>query len=66
MSDRFWQAPVDFFTLVLIVFAGFELGAIGLFDFSIVTWLFGNWHRSAYDVIGAAALWQLSRQRFFG
>lgn len=66
MSDGFWHAPIDFLTLVLIVAAGFELGLIGFFNFSAVTWLLGSWHNVAYDVIGVSAVWQLSRQRFFG
>jgi uncharacterized membrane protein YuzA (DUF378 family) len=66
MSDGFWYAPFDFFSLVLIVVAGFELGLIGFFGFSVLTWLFGSWHLVAYDVIGVSAVWQLTRQRFFG
>ena len=36
---------------------------IGLFGFSIVTWLLGSWHAVAYDLIGFSAIWQLGRQR---
>ena len=42
MSDGFWQAPVDFFSLILILVAGIELGLIGFFGFSVLTWLFGQ------------------------
>ena len=31
MSDGFWQAPIDFFSLILILVAGIELGLIGFF-----------------------------------
>ena len=54
MSDGFWQAPVDFFSLILILVAGIELGLIG------------RWHFVAYDVIGVSAIWQIFRQRLFG
>jgi uncharacterized membrane protein YuzA (DUF378 family) len=64
MSGHFWHPTVDFLTLVLIVLAGVELGLIGAFNFSLVTWLFGSWHRIAYDVIGVSAIWQMARQRF--
>ena len=66
MSDRFWYAPFDFFSLILILAAGIELGLIGFFGFSFLTWLFGRWHFVAYDVIGVSAVWQISRQRLFG
>jgi uncharacterized membrane protein YuzA (DUF378 family) len=66
LSDGFWRAPIDFFSLILILIAGIELGLIGLFGFSVLTWLFGRWHTVAYDVIGVSAVWQLTRQRFFG
>ena len=66
MSDGFWQAPVDFFSLILILVAGLELGLIGFFGFSILTWLFGAWHSVAYDVIGMSAVWQILRQPVFG
>jgi uncharacterized membrane protein YuzA (DUF378 family) len=66
MSDGFWQVPVDFFSLILILVAGIELGLIGFFGFSVLTWLFGRWHFVAYDVIGVSAVWQILRQRFFG
>jgi uncharacterized membrane protein YuzA (DUF378 family) len=66
MSDGFWQAPVDFFSLILVVVAGVELGLIGFFGFSVLTWIFGRWHFVAYDVIGVSAVWQIFRQRLFG
>jgi uncharacterized membrane protein YuzA (DUF378 family) len=58
-----WKAPIDFITLVLIVLAGFELGAIGFFNASIVA-LLGSWKALAYDLIGLSAIWQLTRQTF--
>ncbi len=66
MFDGSWRAPVDFFTLILILVAGVELGLIGFFDFSFLTRLFGSWHTVAYDVIGVSAVWQILRQRYFG
>ena len=66
MSDGFWQAPVDFFSLILILVAGIELGLIGFFGFSVLTWLFGSRHFIAYDVVGVSAVWQIVRQRPFG
>jgi uncharacterized membrane protein YuzA (DUF378 family) len=66
MSDGFWQAAIDFFSLILILVAGIELGLIGFFGFSFLTWLFGSWYTVAYDVIGVAAVWQTMRQRYFG
>ena len=66
MSDGFWYVPLDFLTLILILLAGIELGLIGFFGFSFLTWLFGSWHLVAYDVIGVSAVWQIMRQRFFG
>jgi uncharacterized membrane protein YuzA (DUF378 family) len=61
-----WRAPIDLLTLILILLAGVELGLIGFFGFSLLTWIFGDWHRFAYDAIGLAAVWQLTRQRILG
>jgi len=55
---------MDFSTLVLILAAGFELGAEGAFGISPFGWLLGSWKYVAYDVTGIAAFWQLSRQNF--
>jgi uncharacterized membrane protein YuzA (DUF378 family) len=66
LSDGFWQAPIDFLSLILILTAGIELGLIGLFGFSVLTWLFGRWHSIAYDAVGVSAVWQIMRQRVFG
>ena len=66
MSDGFWQAPIDFVSLILVLLAGIELGLIGLFGFSVLTWLFGSWHFVAYDIISVSAVWQITRQRLFG
>jgi uncharacterized membrane protein YuzA (DUF378 family) len=66
MSDGFWYAPADFFSLVLIVVAGIELGLIGFFGFSVVTWLFGSWRPLVYDAVGVSTVWQILRQRFLG
>ena len=66
MSDGFWRAPLDFISLILILVAGIELGLIGFFGFSVLTWLFGSRYTVAYDVIGVSAVWQAMRQRYFG
>jgi uncharacterized membrane protein YuzA (DUF378 family) len=66
LSDGFWQAPIDFVSLILVLLAGIELGLIGLFGFSVLTWLFVSWHFVAYDIIGVSAVWQITRQRLFG
>jgi uncharacterized membrane protein YuzA (DUF378 family) len=62
--ETHWRALIDFFTLFLVLAAGLELGLIGLFSFSPVSWLFGGW-MAVYNAIGIAAIWQLSRQRLF-
>lgn len=55
---------IDFPTLVLILAAGLALGTEGAFGFSLFDWMFGAHKLLAYDLIGLAAVWQLSRQRF--
>jgi uncharacterized membrane protein YuzA (DUF378 family) len=65
-SIAIWRAPLDFLTLCLVLLGGIELGAIGLFGFSVLTWLFGHWQHFVYDAIGLAAIWQIMRQRLFG
>jgi uncharacterized membrane protein YuzA (DUF378 family) len=57
---------LDFTTLLLILAAGFELGTESVFGVSWLGWVFGGWRPEVYAVIGAASLWQLFRQRYFG
>jgi uncharacterized membrane protein YuzA (DUF378 family) len=64
MSDGFWYGLLDFLTLAMLLAAGVELAVIGLFGFSVLTWLFGSGQRIVYDAMGFAAIWQLIRQRF--
>lgn len=65
MADGFWKGPVDFVTLVLLMAGGIELGLIGLFGFSFLTWLLGSWKTVAYDAIGLGTVWQFFRQGIF-
>jgi uncharacterized membrane protein YuzA (DUF378 family) len=41
-----------------------QLGIQGYFDFDVAGWLLGTDAVIAYDIIGAAAIWQLLRQKF--
>ena len=64
-DDISLAAPIDFFTLVLIIAAEFELGLQGVFGIHSIKWIFGSWQTGVYDLIGFAAVWQLWRQRIF-
>ena len=49
-------------TLVLLIVGGLNWGLIGLFDFNLVSALFGEMStlsRIVYALVGASALWQL-------
>jgi uncharacterized membrane protein YuzA (DUF378 family) len=48
----------------MILFAGINIGAIGMFGFDILQWLFGPWETRAQVLIGIAAVWQTLRQRW--
>jgi len=54
---------IDFTTLVLILLGATYLGVVGLFGFDVFDY-FPGWRYIAYDIIGFAAVWQWSRQRF--
>ena len=49
-------------TLLLLIVGGLNWGLVGLFDFDLVTALFGEMSvisRAVYVLVGASALWQL-------
>lgn len=49
-------------TLVLLIVGGLNWGLVGLFDFNLVSALFGEMSplsRIVYALVGASALWQL-------
>jgi uncharacterized membrane protein YuzA (DUF378 family) len=54
---------IDCPTLVLIIAAGFQLGLLG-FGVDAAPAIFGAYTNVAYMIVGASAIWQLSRQRF--
>jgi uncharacterized membrane protein YuzA (DUF378 family) len=56
---------IDFPTLVLIIAAGIQLGLLGFFGWDAAAAIFGSYAKLAYMVIGASAIWQLFRQRFY-
>jgi uncharacterized membrane protein YuzA (DUF378 family) len=59
--QRWWL--IDFLTLVLVLVGAAHLGLLGFFDVDFVTDVFGKDTKFAYDVIGIASVWQISRQR---
>jgi uncharacterized membrane protein YuzA (DUF378 family) len=56
--------PLDLVTLVCVLVAALHLGLLGLFGFNTAEWMLGDHTTTAYQIVGASALWQLSRQRF--
>ena len=55
---------LDFPTLVLVLGAGLLVGLLGFFGWDVAPAIFGAHAKIAYMIVGASALWQLSRQRF--
>jgi len=55
---------IDFPSLVLIIAAGLDLGALGFFEYDPAAAIFGSHVRIAYMVVGVSAVWQLLRQKF--
>jgi uncharacterized membrane protein YuzA (DUF378 family) len=54
--------PVNTITLVLLIVGGLNWGLVGLFDFDLVTALFGEMSalsRIVYSLVGLSALSQL-------
>lgn len=53
---------INTITLVLLIVGGLNWGLVGLFDFNLVSALFGEMSplsRIVYALVGASALWQL-------
>jgi uncharacterized membrane protein YuzA (DUF378 family) len=55
---------IDFPTLVLVLIGGLLLGVQGIFGLDILAQYLGPAARLIQAVIGIAAVWQFSRQKF--
>lgn len=54
--------PLDWVAIVLLIVGGLNWGLVGLFDFNLVTALFGQWQileRIVYVVVGASAVYSI-------
>lgn len=55
---------MDRLCLLLLIIGGINWGAVGLFRFDIVAWLFGGSastiSRTIYTIVGAAAIYSIS------
>jgi uncharacterized membrane protein YuzA (DUF378 family) len=54
----------DFTSLSLIIAAGLQLGLVGFFGWDAAGAILGSYAKATYMIVGASALWQLSRQKF--
>lgn len=55
--------PWDIIALVLVIVGGLNWGLVGLFQFNLVTALFGSWQiveRTIYTLVGISALWAIA------
>lgn len=53
---------LDWFALLLVIVGGLNWGLVGLFDFDLVTYIFGAMSaisRAVYIIVGLAALYLL-------
>ena len=55
---------LDRIALILVIIGGLNWGSIGLFQFDIVSWIFGGqgaiFSRIIYTVIALAGIWTIS------
>lgn len=55
---------IDMIALVLLIIGGINWGLVGLFQFALVSWLFGGQaamlSRIIYTLVGISALWCIS------
>lgn len=54
---------IDIIALVLVIIGGLNWGLVGLFNFNLVTAIFGAWpvvERIIYTLVGLSALWAIS------
>jgi uncharacterized membrane protein YuzA (DUF378 family) len=56
---------IDFLTLVLILAAGFQVGIQATFAADVAGWIFGGGEKILFEMMGASAVWQLFRQRYY-
>jgi uncharacterized membrane protein YuzA (DUF378 family) len=55
---------IDHPSMILIILAGINLGLKAAFDVDLVERYLGDYSHITYEIVGLAALWQLTRQRF--
>ena len=55
------KKTIDVIAAVLLGIGGLNWGLVGLFNFNLVTYLFGGIHidRVVFVIVGLCALWQL-------
>jgi uncharacterized membrane protein YuzA (DUF378 family) len=54
--------PLNMLTLALLIVGGLNWGLVGLFDFNLVSAIFGDMtllSRIVYVLVGLSALWQI-------
>jgi uncharacterized membrane protein YuzA (DUF378 family) len=56
---------VDFPTLALLILAGLNVGVLAVWGYNPAQAIFGTYVHIVYALVGASAVWQLLRQRFF-
>lgn len=53
---------LDWVTLALLIIGGLNWGLVGVFDFNLISYLFGEMSvvsRAIYDIVGLSALYML-------
>jgi len=50
---------LNLITMILTIIGGLNWGIIGLFDYNVVTAIFGSFDRLVYVIVGLSALYQL-------
>jgi uncharacterized protein len=54
--------PVDWFGLVILIIGGLNWGLVGLFNYNLITALFGDMTtlaRIVYTIVGLAGIWSI-------
>jgi uncharacterized membrane protein YuzA (DUF378 family) len=55
---------IDHPSMILIILAGINLGLKAAFGIDLVERYLSNYSHITYEIVGLAAVWQLTRQRF--
>ena len=62
MNPGIYMKTLDLIAIILLIIGGLNWGLVGLFDFNLVSYIFGSFPlitKLIYDIVGLAAIYKI-------